>query len=265
MPISWKNNMNLFQYLERKKKKREQFEESEDYSFYQKNKGLLNKLPQFSYLTNKKETDFRIMRANVIIHGLINKQIIESEVKNLVKYTENHEILTHEQFVDTLKKRIVTRPYLDSAEGKIYIPFFSKSINMMYLNEPEKLNEYPYTELIKTFSSMAVDPFDTFGAELYNSHFTRLVKISTYKEVTAFFHYDTFTIYLINNQGRLDAKIVLFDKYLKKIYKNHMLERVRPVVDAYFSNNKQEFIKELHENTLISSKMFFKLTHKFGK
>lgn len=257
--------MNLFQYLEKKQKKRVQFTESEDYRFFQKNKGLINKLPQFSYLTSNKETDFRIMRANVIIHGLINKQIIESEVKNLVKYTENHEILTHEQFVETLKKRIVTHPYLEEKEGRIYIPFFSKSINLLYLNEPEKLNEYPYTELIKTFSSMAIDPFDTYGAELYNSHFTKLVKISTYKEVTAFFHYDTFTIYLVNNQGRLDAKIVLFDKYLKKIYKNHMLERIRPVVDAYFAGNHKEFLKKLEENGFISSKMFFKLTHKFGR
>lgn len=257
--------MNLFKYLEKKQKKRNDFTTSEDYLFYQKNKGLMNKLPQFSYLTNGKETDFKIIRSNIIIHGLINKQIIESEVKNLVKYTENHEILTHEQFVETLKKRIVVRPYLDEKECRVYIPFFSKAINILYLNEPEKLNEYPYTELVKSFTSMSIDPFDTYGASLYNSHFTRLVKISEYNDVGVFFHYDTFTIYIINNQGRLDAKIVLFDRWMKKFSKNHMLERIRPVVDLYFANKKTEFIKKLAENGFISSKMLFKLTHKYGE
>ena len=257
--------MKLLEFLEEKQRKRKQFAKSEEYRFYQKKRNLLVKLPQFSYLSSGKESDFRIIRANIIIHGLINKSIIEEEVRNLVTYTESHKILTHEDFVNTLKKRILTRPFLEQNEGRIYIPFFSKTLNLLYLNEPEKLNEYPYLELLKSFANVAIDPFDTYGAELYNSHFTRLIKISTYKDITAFFHYDTFTIYMINEQGRLDNKIVLFDKYMKRITTNHMLERIRPVVDAYFNNNEVEFIQQLEKNSLISNKMLYKLTHKFGK
>lgn len=255
--------MRILQYIEKHQKKRKQFTKSEDYLFFSKNRSMLVKMSQFSFLSDSKDNDFKIIRANILIHGLINKSIIEQEVKNLVKYTETHEILTHEDFVETLKRRIISRPYLEEKEGRIYIPFFPKSINSLYLSEPEKLNEYPYTDLLKSFTGLLIDPFDTYGAELYNTHFTRLVKIKTHQNVTAFFHYDTYTIYIINDQGRLDSKIVLFDRYLKKITVSHMLERVRPVVDAYFNNDIKEFIEILEKNGFISGKMLFKLNHKF--
>lgn len=255
--------MKLLGYIEKHQKKRKNFAKCEDYIFYSKNRNLLSKIDQFNFLTSGKENDFRIIRANILIHGLINKSIIEQEVKNLVIYTANHQILTHEDFVETLNQRILTRPYLEEKEGRIYIPFFPKSINSLYLNEPEKLNEYPYTDLLKSFTGLIIDPFDTYGAELYNTHFTRLVKIATDKKVTAFFHYDTFTIYMINDQGRLDSKIVLFDRYLRKIVTTHMLERIRPVVQAYFDNDIKNFINSLEKNGFISPKMLFKLNHKF--
>ena len=255
--------MKLLRYIEKHQKKRKNFTKCEDYIFYSKNRNLLAKINQFAFLNNAKENDFRIIRANILIHGLINKSIIEQEVKNLVKYTENHEILTHEDFVDTLKDRIIDSPFLEEKSGRIYIPFFSKSINSLYLNEPEKLNEYPYTDLLKSFAGLLIDPFDTYGAELYDTHFTRLVKIATSDNVTAFYHYDTYTVYIINDQGRLDSKIVLFDKYLHKITTNHMLERIRPVVEAYFDNDIKNFINSLEKNGFISHRMLFKLNHKF--
>ena len=255
--------MKLLEYIDKHQKRRKQFSKSEDYIFYSKNRALLSKLNQFSFLLDGKESDFKIIRANILIHGLINKSIIEQEVKNLVKYTENHEILTHEDFVNTLMQRIDTRPYLEEKEGKIYIPFFPKSINSLYLNEPEKLNEYPYTDLLKSYSGVLIDPFDTYGWKLYDSHFTHLIKIDTYNDVTAFFHYDTYTIYIVNNQGRLDSKIVLFDKYMKSYSTTHMLERIRPVVKAYFDNDVKEFVESLENNRFISSKMLFKINHRF--
>ena len=84
--------MRILQYIEKHQKKRKQFTKSEDYLFFSKNRSMLVKMSQFSFLSNSKDNDFKIIRANILIHGLINKSIIEQEVKNLVKYTENHEI-----------------------------------------------------------------------------------------------------------------------------------------------------------------------------
>ncbi|MBO4703633.1 MAG: hypothetical protein J5617_02245, partial [Bacilli bacterium] len=98
-----------------------------------------------------------------------------------------------------------------------------------------------------------VDPFDTYGSELYNSHFSRLVKVKQEDKETAFFHYDTNTIYFVNEQGRLDGTVVLFDRYLRRPSYSHMLERIRPVVDAYFNFDREGFINALYDNGFISS------------
>ena len=256
--------MKLLEYLEKYKKKRKDFKNSEDYLFYAKNKGLVPKGTPFSDLTGRFVDDFDIFRANIIIHGVINKNMMEGEVKNLVKYTETHQILTHEDFVNMLMKQIEDRPYLDEKEGRIYIPFFPKSINLLYLNEPEKLNEYPYTDLFKAYATLVIDPFDTYGSELFNTKFTNLVKVASKNNVTAYYHNDTMSIYMINDQGRLDSKIVLFDRYLKKIDLENIQERIKPVIEAYYEHNVQNFIKNLEKNGFISSKMLFKLNHKFA-
>ena len=87
----------------------------------------------------------------------------------------------------------------------------------------------------ENFKDTVIDPFDAYGNELYNSHFSRLVKIRSEDKETAFFHYDTNTIYFVNEQGRLDASIVLFDRYIRHPNYSHMLTRIKPVVDAYFN------------------------------
>ena len=112
---------------------------------------------------------------------------------------------------------------------------------------------YPYNGLMENFKDTVIDPFDMYGFELYNSHFSRLVKIKNVDKETAFFHYDTNTIYFINEQGRLDATIVLFDKHIRHPSYSHMLERIKPVIDAYFAFDREGFIRALRENGFISS------------
>ena len=139
---------------------------------------------------------------------------------------------------------------------KIYIPFFNRAINQIYSLEPLKLLEEPYISLEDNYQNSSNDPFDTYGAELFNSFFTKLVKVGTNGKEIAYFHYDTNTIYIVNEQGRLDLKIVLFDRYIKKPNLNHMLERITPVVDKYFADDREGFIEALLENKFISKKMY---------
>ena len=71
----------------------------------------------------------------------------------------------------------------------------------------------------------------------------------------AYFHYDTNTIYFVNDQGRLDRRIILFDRYLKSITTSHMLEKIQPVVEAYFNHDKEAFLDNLYKGKFISYKM----------
>ncbi|HPY79893.1 MAG: hypothetical protein GXY57_04460 [Erysipelotrichaceae bacterium] len=247
--------MGIFSLLDKYQRRRTEFKKSEEYRFFLENREALNRFPKYAFLYDSDIDDFNVMRANCFLYGLTNKDTIEKEVINLDRYLPSHSKADNTVFKKALEQRLVDLPYMMSNKEKIFIPFFPKSINLIYVEEPDKLLKEPYHDLIKNYTKAIVDPFDTYGAELYNSYFTRLVKIFTNDKEVAYFHYDTHTIYIVNMQGRLDAKIVLFDKYMKRISDHHMLERIRPVVEAYFNYNRSDFIQKLYENGFISPRM----------
>lgn len=244
--------MGIYVTLENKQKYRRSFSNSDDFKYFIQNREKIGKFKRYANLYDSEENEFNIMRANILLRGLENKRLFESEIENI----KNHGDIEHTKFVTALKERTIDQPYYEINGVKIFIPFFSSALNQIYVNEPEKMLSLPYSELKTDFEEACIDPFDTYGYELFNSYFTSLVKISETKGVAAFFHYDTNTIYFINDQGRLDAKVVLFDKYMKKISFTHMMERISPVVEAYFNNNKVEMIDALFNNNLISENMY---------
>ena len=247
--------MRLFDLLEAKKKRRIAFHNSDEYAYFSKNKSKLKDFTTFPYLQKNRLSDFDIIRANILLQGLENKKNIEAEVENLSKHFDEGKKVTHEKYILTLRERTVGAPYYQEGSIKIFIPFFSKALNSIYTREPEKLLKEPFKGLRETFTGSLIDPFDTYGANLYNSSFTRLIKVGEKDDEYAFFHYDTNTIYIINEQGRLDVSIFLFDKYIKLPNYNNMLERISPVITQYFNNDREEFIKALYTSKFISRRM----------
>lgn len=247
--------MRLFELLEKKKKKRKAFRYSDEYAYFLANKSQLKGFTSFPYLQKNRLSDFDIIRANILLQGLENKNNIEAEVENLSKHFGGGRKVTHEKYILTLRERTVRAPYFQEGNIKIFIPFFSKALNSIYTREPEKLLQEPFNGLKDAFSGSLIDPFDTYGANLYNSSFSRLIKVGEHNNEFAFFHYDTNTIYIINEQGRLDVSIFLFDKYIKYPNYNNMLERISPVIDKYFNNDRDEFIKALYTSKFISRRM----------
>ena len=243
--------MTIYEILETKQKYRRPFSSGEDFRYFIERRHLIGKFKTFEDLYDSEENEFDIIRANILLRGLENKELFEKEILNI----SSHGQIDHAKFVITLKERVIDQPYHDAGGVKIYIPFFSKALNEIYVNEPEKLLVIPYSELQTDYENACVDPFDTYGAELFNSYYTSLVKVASSKHITAFFNYDMNTLYFINDQGRLDAKVVLFDKYIKKPKFTHMLERVAPVVEAYFNDDRNGFINALLDNNLISPQM----------
>lgn len=245
----------LFDYLEKKQKHRTAFKESDEFEFFIENRYLLRKYPRYSFLFEKEDDDFLVMRANIIISALLNKEVLEKEIVSLSKVLTNDNTLDHIAYINAIKERLLDCPYFVYKKEKIYIPILTPAVNYIYLHEPEKLLIAPYNSLIKDFSQILVDPFDVYGTSLFDSPFTRLINVGTNGKIVAFFHYDTNTIYFVNDEGRLDHKIVCFDKYMSRPNYNHMLERIKPVVDAYFNNSRSDLLVTLHENGLISSRV----------
>ena len=250
--------MNLWKTLEKYQNKNYSLIKTEEYRFFLMHRDILIKYENFANLYELNDDDFNIFRANIIIHSHLNKLNFEAEVKSLKEYmAKTGKKFDKAKFNAALKERMVDAPYYLEEKNKIYIPFFSRSINLIYLKEPEKLLTYPYSDLEGSYSESIIDPGDTYGSELFNSFFTRFVKVGTNGKETAYFHYDTNNIYIVNNQGRLDVKIALFDKYIKKPSLSHMLERLKPVAEAYFNNDREGFINSLVSNSFISNKMLY--------
>ena len=247
----------IFLKLSKKAKKRKSFETTEEYKFFTENRVLLEKLNRFSFISEPNLDDFTIMRINILLKSLLNKSQIEKEIVSLSEYIQEGHKVDNTKFLSTIREKTLELPYLSEGKNKIYIPLFSRAINFIYSLEQYKLLEYPYNHLIDNFKDSMIDPFDAFGFQIYNSYFTRLVLvgISSNNKEAAFFHYDTNTVYFVNDQGRLDKKLVLFDKYLKRPSTSHMLERIKPVVDAYFNFDKERFVSSLVEGKFISNWM----------
>lgn len=247
--------MTFFEALEKYQRNRsELLHKSEDYSFFLENKSLLTPIIMFRGLERPKD-EFDIIRANIIIRSLLNKkrldQLIVYAFKESKMKTEEVESFVHEEMVGL--------PYVKQENTKAYVPIFSQSINEFYYEDFGKLLAQPYSTLIDSYFSSCIDPFEVYKFDLFDSLFTKLITIYRDEKIMVAFHYDFKTIYIINNQGRLESKICLFDKFMKRPNFTHIFERIQPAVKAYLADDKIGFIKSLLENELISKKLLSKI------
>ena len=247
----------IYSLMEKYQMKRKTFFNSEEYIFFLDNRELLTANKRFAFLYDFEDDDFGVMRANIIIYSYMNKKTMTKEIYSFKKQLREGVDVDISNLQKAMKERIKSLYFYNDGNMKIYLPFFPKAINSMYINNPEKLLVEPYDSLNTSFARSMIDPFDTYGYHLYNSSFTRLVlvKESKDKKEAAFFHYDTNTIYFINDEGRLDNKLVLFDKFLSHKNTSHILERIEGVIDAYFSFDRSKMIDELHDNKFISGRL----------
>lgn len=227
--------------------------------FFKNFRGILKMNPIFSkYL--EIDNDFDILKANIIIKAIINKEELDNAINDMYIANAN---LSLDSIKDDIREKISDLPYISYDNFKIYIPFFNKATNIVYSNDSEKMFQYPYIELFKKFESFIVDPFETYNIELFSSLFTQLVKISESPTAVAFYHYEFNAIFIINKQGSLDNIIYLFDKYMKNPHKYDIIEKVRPLVQAYFDNDLSLFIYTLYKNDLVSYYVFRKICKQY--
>lgn len=224
---------------------------NEESDFFYKNKNILKNDPQFSkYLTV--ENDFDIIKANIIIRGLKNKEDIDTFI--IEGFKNNIPNLNK-----ILKEKCLDYPYIKYDDYRVYFPFFNRITNGVYSNEVEKLKESPYSDLFLNYKAFIVDPFDTYGVDLFDSSFTKLVKVSEDLTTVSYFSYHLNCIFVINRQGGIDTMIYLFDKHLKHPNKSHVIDRVKVVLESYYTNQMRDFVSSLYKNEFISYKVFKKI------
>ena len=252
--------MDFFKELE-KKQSSTPFSRSGAMNYFLRNSGILADIPPYS-IFSKATKPFDIIRANILIAALSNKECIETMFMERLKEDRKLGVeSSQESIVSDVKKKMLDLPYFQDGNTKIFVPVFPRSINKIYSDNFFSFQDRNFKKLLTHFEALLIDPFDTYGPELYNSFFTKLVKVKTVKGEVAYYNYDSYEIYIVNEEGRLEVSIPLFDRGLHRKNTNHMLERIEPVLNAYFENNKEEFVKRLVDNKLISSSFVYKNKH----
>ncbi|HZJ89986.1 MAG TPA: hypothetical protein VFD05_04900 [Bacilli bacterium] len=220
--------MKIFQTL-KQQQRRDALTSSREYKRFREHYSLLYEHHALLYFDNDKD-GYSLIIASIIIEVL---QQIEK--------------LKQQSFTLLAKEnRLTTFTHLDTV---ISVPLFGVSNNLLITKEllPNfDLNHY------------LIDFLEAYNFNLLESKFTSLVFLYEHKNTRAYYHYDFNTVFIVNNQGRLDQRICLFDKNIKSPNYENIKERVLPAVKAYYALDKKGFITALYTNDLISQKLYNK-------
>lgn len=248
-----------------KYKRKVNFHQTDEYRFFIKNAPLYSSILSFYKFSVNETVPFRIISANIIIRALINKELYEHKLEEFALESTQVNNMSKNEYIKLNVWKLLEEnnaPYFYVEKSRIYIPIFSRTLNLIYNEECEKLLEYPYNKLIESPKTSCVDLFDTYSTNLFNSPFTSLILIKEDKTSSAFYHPDLETIFIINDQGRLDLEIPLFDKFLKNLDQHRIINKIQNVVEIFYKNDYFGFVKALFENRFISKKMYSKLKNK---
>ncbi len=244
--------MNIYEFLAARQRKTA-YPRSGEPSFFREHAHLLSNHEAWEPWMSPK-SPFEVIRSNIIIRSLLNKNAIEKLYFTYERKTERREEASL-SLGSYMKSGMSDLPYL-LVEGKrkVYVPFFPKSLNLFYESQFEKLGVSPYRRLIDEFEAALVDPFDYYGHALFDSYFTRLVPIKKGEKLLFAYDYDAESAYLIDEEGRLEVGIALFDDALPSPSRAHMAERLLKVAEAYFAGDREGFYGALVSTKLISGK-----------
>ena len=256
----------IYRYLAKYKKK-VNIHTSEDYRFYVKYAPLYASILSFYKFGITETNPFRIICSNIIIKAMLNKDLIEDNLDEFALLATQHYEVSKDEYIKQKVWNLLeenNNPYFSMGKSRIYVPIFSRSLNLIYNEECSKILEYPYNNLIEKPKTSCVDLFDTYNTALFESPFTSLILIKKDKTSSAFYHADFETIYIINDQGRLDLEIPLYDRYIKNPDQHRIITKIQDVVDAFYSNDLNKFVKSLYDNHFISKKLYVKIKTKIA-
>ena len=257
----------LYEILLKRKRKKD-FSKTDEYLFYMKHASTFASVLSYYHFTTNEKKPFRVIQANIIIKALINKGLFEANLDSFsLEATQEVKVKQDAYIKDKIWSLLDSQklPYFNVGKTRIYIPVFSRSLNLIYNEECSKVLDYPYSNLLQNPHSSCVDLFDVYNYELYDSPFSSLIKIKEDKTSCAFYHPDFETIYIINNQGRLDVEISLFDKYLSNKEQHHIFNKIENVVECFYKTDIKKFIRSLLDNGFISKKTYYHLNYKLSR
>ncbi len=230
-----------------KKRQKLNVKKTNVYKYNEENKDYISKVKNV-YNIDSKSAFYNLVMCNILIKAF----------KNLYEYFDLIEEYKNKSFdINAMfEKFFKDHPCLIINGEKIYFPMFSKSLNYLLIHDYKKMYEYPYHDLKSHLKVSCINFFDEYGYSIFLSSFSTLELICEDVTSCAFYSEELETIFVINNQGTLDVAIHIFDKYLNIVNKDNLIFRIKMVMEYYFKNQKNQFIKALYDEHLISFKMY---------
>ena len=218
----------------------------EEFVFYNENVMLFNQE------TNKYANTYSltsIIDADVVLRSLYNKNIIDAYINDFdTKY------IKQDYFRNNVFSKLISFKY----EGvDIYIPLYDVEVNKLYFNNLASLKNENEIYLKNTNYNL-VNPFETYKNAIYDSNFTRLIKLESENDTYSFYYHLEFeTIFIVNkNNGLIENEIPLYDLYLKKLDKKDLFKRLNYVINVFLKDDEKIFMRELLENNFISNAFY---------
>lgn len=201
-------------------------------------------------------TPFDYILACVIIKALLNKKNIESFA---ILYSKLKSI--PKENIDSLHK---DQPSLLYRGKPIYVPIFPPRLNERYGSDISSLNKEPFSSIktVKGTEAFYTNPFFAYGAAIFDSNFTSLLKIEEKQNLSVFYSYSFDTIYIISDQGTLEFSIPLFDKNLERPDRSDLPERIKRLMVPFFAYDREGFIQNLYDLGFISSDLISSIQEK---
>ena len=216
----------------------------EERRFVEENRSLF--IPAYrKYLLDT--SSFGYLKAYVIILSLYNRKMIVDGIKK--KDSSVFDSLPHFKWGDT----------------EIYIPTYSPSVNKRLKTNQSSLSSYPYKSLLEDSSFALVDPFETYSNHVFST-FTNLKLIKSRDiDSLAFYHEGLETVFVIDDMGRLEISIPLFDERIKNKDKTNIIKRLNILMKNYYDNDRLSFIEHLLSLSLVSSELYEEIVELINK
>jgi len=202
---------------------------------------------------------FELIRADVILGMLENRERIFAGIEDFQP--------------DKLRRPLVIQslfrlsPYLLLEDGtKIYLPFYSREINRALLEDPSSFREGKYRPLLDAPDSAYEDPFDTYGARLYDSLFTRLLPLpEVSRDFLAFYHPAFETLFLIDRDGKNARMLPVFDEKQVLPEKENLIARLTVIAKDVAEGDEEGTLDDLRKEGLMSDSLYEEVQHRLYK
>jgi len=197
--------------------------------------------------------DFAYFRSRIFYRGILTKERFEQrfedtrnqliEMWETMTYQERNLLLQLD--LDPLKSE---QPFLDTPNGKIWIPFFDDLLNSLYDHQIAIFELPQYFKLYRQFADKVL-PLEERGLALWSAGFVDWIDLCADDQRCVFYYQPTHSLYTLDDTFQLTAYPLSKKPIVEESY-----ERLIGMGSALLANDEIKFIRELLDSKLVDTK-----------